>query len=130
MGLPKWIAEEYHRRGARMLLRGVEVAPEERANANRRKKSRRDGIAADVFGLGDAGKIETDLVSRGHLRKCAARAAPIEEVRIRYADRANFRRGFVEHHQTRCVLIWQRAQQNGVEHRENRGGRADGQGQG
>ncbi len=130
MGLPQRITQQNHRRRAGFLFRCLKIPAKERANAQHGKKSRRHRIAADILRLRHAREIETDPANGGHLQKCAALVAPIEEVWIRHADGANHRCRLVQHDKTRGLFVRQWPQENSIDYGEDGGVRADAQRQG
>ena len=125
MRLPELVAEQNDGSGSGLFFRWKKIAAENRVDANECEKIRRDSVAADIFGLGDTGKIEADVVDDGHGGEGTALLAPIEKIGIGNGNVADLFVGFAHEDELRGVFERQRAEEDGVDDAEDGGIGAD-----
>jgi len=83
VALPETVSEDGDARGAENSFGGEKGAPEYWFNAEERENGRRSNHGRDAFGRASAGKIETQAMNGGELRKGAVLRLEIEEIGAR-----------------------------------------------
>src|SRR5262249_20519715 len=87
-------------------------------------------LACDSFGLAASREIEAHSRDQRHGGERSALGAPIDEIQIGHADRADGGMGFGDDDEAIGIGVWQGAQQDGVNDGEDGGVGADSEGDG
>jgi len=94
---------------------------------DQRQEVRGNGLTADGFGQVDAGEIVSYAGHQRHARKDLVPRAPIEEIGVGDADRADAGMNFVQDDQPAGIGVGQGSQQRAIDEGENRRVRANGE---
>ncbi len=129
VSLPITVADERRRRALDALLVGGEAAAAEGLDAERFKEAAGDLGDVDAGGLPDPGDGREEIRVLRHLREGVVAGAHVIEVRVGEAQPVALGGQLPQAHDPLRVGVWERAQQDGVHHREDGGGCADAQGQ-
>ena len=120
------MAQDDDARPGRVFLRS-EIASKLRLNAKQIEEIGRNTAPIETFGFTVPSEIKTALRHRGHPREDAVLALPIEKISRRRRVLREPEMGLLvpHHHELVRVLERQRAQQDGIDHAEDRGVRSD-----
>ena len=127
LALPVRVADDQHRRRARLVVVGHERAAEDRLDAEDAEEVRRDHAGVDAIGLAALQQVEIHLVEFDQRLELGRLVAVGEVFLDRHAGvgAADERRRLADQHQPIAVGVGQRLQEHAVDDAEDRGVRAD-----
>ena len=125
LALPEAGADQDHRRRARPVLVGGEVAPEHRLDAEHAEEVRRDELALEALRLADAGQAEALHARHRHRGEAAVLPLPVAEVEERDRAAPEVRLALVDRDQLLGARVRERLEEDAAHHREEGGVGAD-----